>query len=146
MAALANEYTVCFNVLGIYPESPPFPCHPPAPVWLRNQYTNGCLAYLMLPREAQAIRCTAKRHYYYQTILAQFAYFLLISTRERSHRGTWVAQLVQRPTLGFSSGHDYTVHGIQPHTGLCGDSTEPAWDSLSLSLPPSPTHMYARSL
>ena len=28
--------------------------------------------------------------------------------------GTWVARWVKRLTLGFSSGHDLEVHGIEP--------------------------------
>ena len=55
--------------------------------------------------------------------------------------GAWVAQLVKRQTLDFSSGPDLRVHGFEPHVGLCADSMEPAWDSLS---PPPPT--CARSL
>ena len=53
-------------------------------------------------------------------------------------RGAWVAQLVKCPTLDFCSGHDLTVGGIEPHDGLCADSAEPAWDSLSpfISAPP----------
>ena len=53
-------------------------------------------------------------------------------------RGTWVAQSVKCRTLGLSSVHDLTVCGIEPCIGLCADSVEPAWDSLSpsLSLPP----------
>ena len=46
---------------------------------------------------------------------------------------TWVAQGVQRPTLGLSSGHDLTACEIEPHARLCADTTEPAWDSVSLS-------------
>ena len=45
-----------------------------------------------------------------------------------------MAQLVKRPTLGFSSGHDLEVHhDLKVHD----DSAEPACDSLtpSLSLP-----------
>ena len=38
------------------------------------------------------------------------------------------------PALGFSSGHDLTVHEFEPHIGLCADSEEPAWDFLSVSL------------
>ena len=45
-----------------------------------------------------------------------------------------MAQSVKRQTLDFGSGHDLTVRGIEPHSGLCADSIEPAWDSLSLSL------------
>ena len=47
-----------------------------------------------------------------------------------------MAQLVQRLTLGFGSGHDFTVCEIEPHVRLCADSMEPAWDSLSFSSPP----------
>ena len=42
-----------------------------------------------------------------------------------------MAQSTEHLTLDFGSGHDLTVHGIEPRTGLCGDSVEPAWDSLS---------------
>ena len=48
-------------------------------------------------------------------------------------RGDWLTQSVKHLTLGFSSGHDLTVHA---------DSSEPAWDSLSLSLSPSPTSVF----
>ena len=48
-----------------------------------------------------------------------------------------MAQLVRCPTLDFGLGHDLTVRGIEPRTGLCADSAESAWDSLSPSaLPP----------
>ena len=47
---------------------------------------------------------------------------------------TWVAQSVKRPTLGFGSGHDLTVHEFEPHISLCTDIVEPSWDSLSLPL------------
>ena len=56
----------------------------------------------------------------------------------KKKRGTWVAQLVKHPTLGFGSGHDLMVCGFGPHIGLCADGTELAWDSVSLSLCPSP--------
>ena len=48
--------------------------------------------------------------------------------------GAWVAQSVEHQTLDFGSGRDLTVRGFEPHTGLCADGAEPAWDSLSLSL------------
>ena len=48
--------------------------------------------------------------------------------------GTCTAQLVKCPTLGFSSGHDLPVHEFKPHSGLCADGSEPAWDSVSLPL------------
>ena len=38
-------------------------------------------------------------------------------------------------TLDFGSGHDLTVREFEPHIGLRTDSVEPAWDSLSPSLP-----------
>ena len=47
-----------------------------------------------------------------------------------------MAQRVKRPTLDFGSGHDLTVHRIQPSVRLHADNTEPAWDSLSPSLFP----------
>ena len=48
--------------------------------------------------------------------------------------GAWMAQLVKRPTLNFGSGQDLTVPEFQSYVGLCADSVESAWDSLSLSL------------
>ena len=48
-------------------------------------------------------------------------------------RGAWVAQVVKRPTLGFSSGHDLTVMRSSPASGS-PRSVEPAWDSLSFPL------------
>ena len=57
-------------------------------------------------------------------------------------RDAWGAQSVERPTLGFGSGHNLTVHGIEPRVGLWAESVEPAWDSLSpsfsASFPPPP--------
>ena len=49
-----------------------------------------------------------------------------------------MAQLVECPTLGFSSSHDLVVCGIEPWVRLLANSAEPAWDSLSLSLSASP--------
>ena len=46
-----------------------------------------------------------------------------------------MAQSVKRPTLDFSSGHDLRVCGLEPRVKLCTVSAEPAWDSLSPSLP-----------
>ena len=37
-------------------------------------------------------------------------------------------------TLDFGSGHELTVCEIKPRVGLCTDSAEPAWNSLSPSL------------
>ena len=39
--------------------------------------------------------------------------------------GTWVAQSVKCLTLDFSSGHDLTIHEINPHSRLCADSGKP---------------------
>ena len=50
-----------------------------------------------------------------------------------------MAQLVKSPTVDFGSAHDLTIGEIEPHVGLHADSAEPAWDSLSHSLCPSPT-------
>ena len=46
-----------------------------------------------------------------------------------------MAQSVKHSTFDLGSGHDLTVREIEPCTGLCTDSMEPAWDSFSL--PPS---------
>ena len=54
---------------------------------------------------------------------------------KKTHQGSCVAQSVKRLTLGFGSGHDLTVRGLEsgmesrmePHI----HSVEPAWDSLS---------------
>ena len=40
--------------------------------------------------------------------------------------------------LNFSSGHDLEVCGFESCIGLHDGSAEPAWDSLSLTLCPSP--------
>ena len=46
-----------------------------------------------------------------------------------------MAQAVKRLTLVSSSGHDLTVCGFKPCVKHCPDGIEPAWDSLSPSLP-----------
>ena len=56
-----------------------------------------------------------------------------------------MAQSVKRPTLDLGSGHDLTVREFELHVGLCAGSAEPAWDSLSLSLP-FPTRTVSVSL
>ena len=48
--------------------------------------------------------------------------------------GAWLPQQVELPSLDFGSGHDLTVCGFEPHIGLCTDSMETAWDSVSLPL------------
>ena len=56
-------------------------------------------------------------------------------------RSAWVVQSVKHLILDFGSNQDLTVHEIEPRTGLCPGSAEPAWDSrspsLSLPLPSS---------
>ena len=71
-----------------------------------------------------------------------FAHLLLPSlSKQPEVWGPRVAQSVKHPALDFGSDHDLTVHGIEPHVGLCADRAEPSWNSLSLSLsaPPSLT-------
>ena len=46
----------------------------------------------------------------------------------------WLSGL-RCPTPDFNSGHDLMVREIKPLIGLVTDSSEPAWDSLSLPLP-----------
>ena len=65
---------------------------------------------------------------------------VLVSIRKgknESGGGAWVPQSVKRPTLGFGSGRDLTVHEFEPCIRLCADRVGPAQDSLcpSLSLP-----------
>ena len=59
--------------------------------------------------------------------------------------GIWVAQLVKRPTLDFSAGHDLTVREFEACIGPYAENTEPAWDSLPLSLPLPCSHLLALS-
>ena len=47
-----------------------------------------------------------------------------------------MAHLVKCLALDFSSGHDLMVREFESRIGLCTDSMEPTWDSLS---PPSAT-------
>ena len=49
-----------------------------------------------------------------------------------------MAQPVTYLTAGSGPSHDLTVCEFKPRIGLCADSAEPAWDSLSpiLSAPP----------
>ena len=57
-----------------------------------------------------------------------------------------MAQWVKRLTLDFGSGQEIVVHEIEPQVRLSADSTEPAWDSLSPSLPSPPLLVHARNL
>ena len=56
-----------------------------------------------------------------------------------------MAQLVKRPTHDVGSGHDLLVCEIESCIQLCTDSTETAWDSLSLSTPLLLTHSLSLS-
>ena len=49
-----------------------------------------------------------------------------------------MAQSIKCANLDVGSGHDLKVPEIKPRVGLCADSSEPTWDSLSpcLSAPP----------
>ena len=64
-----------------------------------------------------------------------------VSTRDGTLRlrmdtgqGTWVAQSVRHLALGFSLGHDLTVHGIETQ------GRDPCGLGFSLPLCPFPTH------
>ena len=57
-----------------------------------------------------------------------------------------MTQLVECPTLDFSSGRDLMVPQFKSHVGLSADSAEPAWDSLSPSLSSPPPFVLALSL
>ena len=57
-----------------------------------------------------------------------------------------MAQSVKRPTLDSGAGHDLVVCEFEPRTGLCADSAEPAWDSLSLCPSPARVLSSVRSL
>ena len=46
-----------------------------------------------------------------------------------------MAQLVTHLILDLDSGHDLEVPEFEPHAGLCADSMEPDWDSLSAPPP-----------
>ena len=49
-----------------------------------------------------------------------------------------MAQLVKYLTPDSGLGHNLEVCGIGPHAGLCANSTETAWDSISPSLSAPP--------
>ena len=60
-------------------------------------------------------------------------------------RDAWVSQSLERLTL-FGSGHDLTIHEIEPRVGLCADGAVPAWGSVPISLPPPRSCSLACSL
>ena len=57
-----------------------------------------------------------------------------------------MAQSVERLALGLGSGHDLTAHEFESCVGLCADSAEPGWDSLSLALSLHPYPAFPNSL
>ena len=61
--------------------------------------------------------------------------------------GCLVAQLIRCQILDLGSDHDLTLWEIEPCIGLCVDSVEPAWDTLSpsLSAPPLLTRVHTLS-
>ena len=64
------------------------------------------------------------------------------NVRNMSARGAWVAQSVERLTLG--SGHDLAVSEFESRVGVCADSSEPGACfrfCVSLSLCPSLSKM-----
>ena len=63
---------------------------------------------------------------------------MTLMIRNTESGNAWVVHSVKHPTLGVSSSHDLMIHEFEPHIWLCADSVEPAWDSLSRSLCPSP--------
>ena len=67
-----------------------------------------------------------------------YACLLISSIQDYFLQGALVPQFNKHPTLGFGSGHDLMICEFRPQVRLCTDSTEPAWDSLSLSLFPTP--------
>ena len=58
-----------------------------------------------------------------------------MSPRPKHFVGHPGPQVVKCLSLDFGSGHDLTVHEFEPHVRLCADRVEPAWDSLSQTLP-----------
>ena len=52
---------------------------------------------------------------------------------------------MKRQTLDSGSDHDLTVCGFKPRVGLLADRAEPAWESLSLLLGPSPARALSLS-
>ena len=76
-------------------------------------------------------------------IMVTISQFIQMS---HSYMGAWVAQTDKHPTLDFNSGHDLTVHEFKPGVRFCADSTESAWDSVSLPLSSPPLLTFSFSL
>ena len=56
-----------------------------------------------------------------------------------------MTQLVKRPTLGFSSGHNLIVDEIESPHPLQANSVGPAWDSVSPSASPLDVHTLSQN-
>ena len=65
---------------------------------------------------------------------------------KKEGRNAWAVQSVKHLTLDFRWGSDLAVREIEPRVGLCDDSGEPAWDSLSPSLSAPSLHVLSLSL
>ena len=79
------------------------------------------------------VTCVASAHSSL-VITLQRLYPSTTNIRNAASMGAWVAQSVKHLTLDFGSGHDLTVHELEPHIGLWVDSVGAAWDYLSLPL------------
>ena len=80
------------------------------------------------------ISCLARYLVSFWSVIARWLRVCEVGHEGNLSWGAGVAQSVKRLTLDFGSGHDLTVHEFEPCIGLCSDSEEPAWDSLSPSL------------
>ena len=66
--------------------------------------------------------------------LQRVSFDLVQMRRSGISGGAWVAQLIERPTVDFSSGHDLTVREIELRVRLYADSVESLFEILSPSL------------
>ena len=57
-----------------------------------------------------------------------------------------MVQSVSIRLFDFGSVRDLTFCGFKPSIGLCAESGEPAWESLSLLFCPFPVHVVSLSL
>ena len=68
------------------------------------------------------------------------------SLEKQGRLGGSVGYAVKRLTLDFGSGHELTVHEIEPHVGLCAECGACLGFSLSLSLSAPPLLMHTHTL
>lgn len=114
-------------------------------LWLRNMKTQVTFKKAGLKWEQKKFPSTADYTCLWQGQFGNSRVFINYheSSRTRNYKKIW-DQWTEAPgwlnwlsvQLNFSSGHNLIVQGIKPGMGLCGGHTEPAWDSLSLSLSP----------